>query len=153
MGPHWSAKLSPGTQPSPARLFSRGGCAARAAARRFAAPRRLLPAARIPSSGSGLRSLHSTAVLANRGSGSPQAALLRAGIQLTGFLLRSLFRGYSRGYITTRMMLGGISASAGVVAVGVAAFGMDETMDLLNLGGGATAEAEQQRRNGRYCFK
>ena len=120
------------------RLAATRAASAAAAVARGGAPRRLLPAARIPSSGSGLRSLHSTAVLANRGSSSPQAALLRAGIQLTGFLLRNLFQAYSRGYITTRMMLGGISASAGVVAVGVAAFGMDETMELLNLGGRRT---------------
>eukprot|EP01048_Picozoa_sp_COSAG05_P018655 COSAG05_NODE_2766_length_2670_cov_4.514809_3_plen_389_part_00 len=84
----------------------------------------------------GARSFYATPLLARKGGG--EAALLRAGIQLTGFLLRNLFKAYSRGHISTRMLLGGVTVSAGVVAAGIAAFGVDETMSLLNLGGRQT---------------
>ena len=70
--------------------------------------------------GRGLRSLHSTPLRCARGGGN--AGGLGAAIQLTGFLLRNLMHAYSRGYISNRMMVGSITASAGVVGVGVAYF-------------------------------
>lgn len=73
--------------------------------------------------------------MSNRGGND---ALIRGALQLTGFVLRIVFRAYTRGQISSSMVLGVIAASGSVVAIGVAALGWDETMQHLNLSGRQT---------------
>jgi hypothetical protein len=60
---------------------------------------------------------------------------IQAALQICGLILRNLASAYARGHINTRTMLGALTATGTVVAIGVATLGAEETLEHLNLSG------------------